>query len=186
MGTYYRYVNFTLGEFVSLSDLRDGGDKENAAMYCAPALAHLLVSPDTSGDGYRGRWRSYDADQPAHDVRIVTDSAFDFYDMEEGGVAWARDPFLNITPGLLQSMRAAWPWITVDYQPAVHDVKLSTHVVKHGIYKLLDSVSATCKCGWGIGLIHGDHREETLVCIISNHVGSRSIRPAGSKKQDSE
>jgi len=173
MGTYYRYVNFTLCEFVSLSDLRDGGDKENAAMYCAPALAHLLVSPDTCGDGYRGRWRSYGADQPAHDVRIVTDGAFDFYDMQEGGVPWAREPFLNITPGLLQSMRAAWPGITEDYRPAVHDVRLSTHVVKDGLYKLLDSVSATCKCGWGIGLIHGDHREETLVRVVSAHVSSK-------------
>jgi len=173
MGTYYRYVNFTLGEFVSLSDLRDGGDKENAAIVCAPALAHLIVRPHLCGDGYRGRWCSFGADQPAYDVRIVTDGDFDFYEMEEGGVSWAKEPFLNITPGLLQSLREVWPGIIEDYRPRVHDVRLLTHVKMNGTYKLIDTVSASCKCGWRVGLIHGENREATLVRIVSDHVSAK-------------
>lgn len=51
MGTYYRYVNYSREEFVCLSHLRDIGDKENAALCCAPALAWLIVQPRTCGDG---------------------------------------------------------------------------------------------------------------------------------------
>jgi hypothetical protein len=169
MGTYYRYVNFTLHEFVGLSDLRDGGDKENAVLYCAPALAWLFVQPHTCGDGYRGRWRPYVSAVPAHDVRIVSDGEYDFYDMEEDG-------FLNITAGLLQSMRAERPAFVEDYQPRLHDVQLTTHLVENGSYTLLDAVSATCKCGWKIGPIHGDHRDETLIQIVSGHLSSAKER----------
>jgi hypothetical protein len=169
MGTYYRYVNYTRREFVSLSDLRDGGDKENAVLYCGPALAWLLVWPHTCGDGYRGRWRSRAESAPAHDVRIVSDGSFDFTDMADEG-------FLNITPGLLQSMRTLCPGFVEDYQPRAHDVGLLTHIVKNGSYSLLDAVSASCKCGWKVGPIQGDHRLETLAQIISDHLGSRETR----------
>jgi hypothetical protein len=172
MGTYYRYVNFTRHEFVSLSDLRDGGDKENAVLYCAPALAWLIVSPRTCGDGYRGRWSSY-ADVPSHDIRIVSDASHDFYDMEEGGTPTFPESLLNITPGLLQSLRTEYPAFVENYQPAVHDVGLLTHLAKSGVYELLPAVSASCKCGWKTGPIHGDHRDETLVRIVSDHVNSK-------------
>jgi hypothetical protein len=173
MGTYYRYVNYTRREFVSLSDLRDGGDKENAVLYCAPALAWLIVQPHTCGDDYRGRWRSYASTAPAHDVRIVSDASHDFYDMEEGDTESFPEGFLNITPGLLQSLRTEYPAFVADYQPRVHDVGLLVHLVKNGTYKLLDEVSASCKCGWKVGPIHGDHRDETLVRIVSDHVNSK-------------
>jgi|SRR6267378_638519 len=98
MGVYYCYVNYTRKEFVNLPDLRDGGSSENAALYCAPALAWLLVWPHVCGDGYWGRWAPGGRHGVADDVRIVTDSVHDFGDMEDAG-------FLNVTPGLLQSMR---------------------------------------------------------------------------------
>jgi hypothetical protein len=175
MGTYYRYVNFTRREFISLSDLRDGGDKENAVLYCAPAFAWLLVVPYTCGDGYRGRWRSYESAAPAHDIRIVSDASHDFYDMEAGGTSSFPAAFLNITPGLLQSLRATQPGLVKDYQPRPHDVGLSLHLVKDGVYTLLDAVSASCKCGWKVGPIHGDHRDETLVRIVSDHINSEKM-----------
>ena len=99
MGTYYRYVNYTRREFVDLSDLRDGGDKENAALYCGRALVWLLLWP-RAGDPYRGRWNPLV--KGADDIRIVSDGAHDFADMNDDG-------FLNISPGLLQSMRSAVP-----------------------------------------------------------------------------
>lgn len=173
MGTYYRYVNFTRREFVSLSDLRDGGDKENAVLYCGPALLWLLVYPHTCGDGYRGRWRSWMTDHPAHDVRVISDATHDFYEMEEGGTSRMPDRFLNITPGLLQSLRAAYPGITSDYEPHPHDVQLSTHANANGLYTPLEAVSANCKCGWKVGPIHGEHRDETLLQIVSDHVNQK-------------
>lgn len=179
MGVYYRYANFTRREFVSLSDLRDGGDKENAALYCAPVLAWLIVYPHTCGDGYRGRWRPYESTTPADDVRIVTDSIYDFCDMEEGGTQSFPEGFLNITPGLLQSLRAAYPGIVEDFQPCRHDVGLLTHLVKNGSYALRDAVSASCKCGWKVGPIHGDHRDETLLRIVSDHVNSDHAKTEG-------
>lgn len=165
MGVYYRYVNFTRREFVDLSDLRDGGDKENAVLYCAPALAWLIVQPHTCGDGFRGRWRSYAPANPAQDVRIASDATYDFYDMEEDG-------FLNITPGLLQSLRTACPAFVEDYQPRRHDVDLQIHRVENGSYTLLDAVAASCKCGWKVGPIHGDNRDETLLQVVSSHLNS--------------
>jgi len=160
MGTYYRYVNYTRKEFVRLSDLRDGGDKENAVLYCAPALAWLLVWPHTCGDGYRGRWQS---EVHADDVRIVGDGAVDFATMDE--------EFLNITPGLLQSMREQIPAFVEDYQPRGHDVRLVQRVADGNAgWDLADPVSASCKCGWKVGPIYGESREHVLELAVSAHV----------------
>ena len=174
MGTYYRYVNYTREEFVSLSDLRDGGNKENAALYCAPALAWLLIWPHVCGDGYRGRWApkiisarkfgSIDRKEQADDVRIVTDAVYDFPDMEDAG-------FLNITPGLLQSMRTQIPSFVQDYQPRVHDLQLVQRVQRPvASYELANPVSATCKCGWKTGPIYGKNREHMLELAVASHV----------------
>lgn len=166
MGTYYRYVNYTRKEFIGLSDLRDGGDKENAALYCAPALAWLLVWPHVCGDGYRGRWapRRVAGVGHADDVRIVTDAVHDFLDMEDAA-------FLNITPGLLQSMRTQVPAFVEDYQPRIHDVQLVQRIEKPGArYELADPVSATCKCGWKTGPIYGESREHVLELTVAAHV----------------
>ena len=184
MGTYYRYVNFTRGEFVSLSDLRDGGDKENAVLYCAPAIAWLLIPAHYSGDGYRGRWRSYASDDPAHDVRVVSDASHDFCGMEDGGTRTFPEGFVNITPGLLQSLRRECQAIVQDYQPRLHDVALTTHLRESGRYTLLEEVSAACKCGWKVGPIHGNNRDETLLRIVSDHVSSRrETRPQRAPEQ---
>lgn len=48
MGTYWHYVCDQEKEYISLSDLRDGGDKENAVIYCGEILAYIM--------GPRGRW----------------------------------------------------------------------------------------------------------------------------------
>jgi len=165
MGAYYRYVNYTRGEFVCLSDLRGGGDKENAALYCAPALAWLLVWAHACGDGYRGRWAPQGITEVsrADDVRIVTDGTVDFADMD--------DTFLNITPGLLQSMRTQAPGFVQDYQPRFHDMRLVQRVEKPiAIYELADPVSATCKCGWKTGPIYGASREHVLELAVAAHV----------------
>jgi hypothetical protein len=98
-------------------------------------------------------------------VRIASDSTFDFYDLEEDG-------FLNITPGLLQSLRTECPSFVEDYHPRLHDVALVTHLAKNGSYALLDAVAASCKCGWKAGPIHGDHRDETLLQVVSSHLNS--------------
>lgn len=169
MGTYYRYVNYTRKEFVSLSSLRDGGDKENAVLYCAPALTWLLVWPHLRGDGYRGRWARRHATGVsevvcADDVRIVSDGEHNFTDMVD-------EAFLNITPGLLQSMRVQVPAFVEDYQPRIHDVQLVQRVEKPiARYELADPVSATCKCGWKTGPIYGDSREHVLELTVANHV----------------
>ena len=161
MGTYYRYVNYTRREFVGLSDLRDGGDKENAVLYCAPALAWLLVWPHTCGDGYRGRWASQS--EAGDDVRIVGDGAVDFSGMD--------DTFLNITPGLLQSMRDQIPEFVEDYQPQRHDVRLVQRIKDDlASYKLADPVSAACKCGWKVVPLYGKGRERVLELAVSAHV----------------
>jgi len=164
VGSYYRYVNYTRREFVGLSDLRNGGDKENAALYCAPALAWLLVWPHECGDGYRGRWAPRYVDGAADDVRIVTDGAHNFLDMDDAG-------FLNITPGLLASMRAGVPAFVADYQPRVHDVQLIQRVPEPvASYRLSDPVSASCRCGWKTGPIYGESREHVLELAVSHHV----------------
>ena len=188
MGTYYRYVNYTRKEFVSLSDLRNGGDKENAALYCGPALIYLLRWPYTCGDGYRGRWYSRPKSVSLYtgkitgkiapvdrvqvntneDIRIVTDGEVDFFDMHE------EDLFLNITPGLLQSLRENEPGFVemFDYgKTRIHDVTIVTHEKRPTwTHTLLDKVSASCKCGWKVGPIFGDNRCETLTRIVSDHV----------------
>jgi hypothetical protein len=159
MGVYYRYVNFTRREFVGLSDLRDGGDKENAVVYCGPAIAWLIMPPRI-GDDFRGRW-AY-ARYTVQDIRVVSDGEHDFGEMDEDG-------FLNITPGLLQSFRMAWPEIAADYQPRIHDVQLS---LRANGSSLLDAVSAACKCGWKVGPLYGQNRDATLVQIVSDHVNA--------------
>lgn len=175
MGAYYRYVNYTRKEFVSLSGLRSGGDKENAALYCAPALAYLMLWPYTCGDGYRGRWYSrLDRTGDNDVIHIVTDGEFDFLDMDDGGTRRFPDSFLNITPGLLQSLRENEPGFVemFDFKtPRIHDVTLVTHEKSPTwTHTLLDKVSASCKCGWKVGPIFGDNRCETLTRIVSDHV----------------
>ena len=178
MGTYYRYVNYTREEFVCLSHLRDGGDKDNAVLYCAPALTWLLVS--ARGDGYRGRWapQYVGGVKCADDVRIIGDGTVDFHDMNE--------TFLNITPGLLQSMRSQIPALVRDYQPKIHDVQLVQRVAKPvAIFELADPVSASCRCGWRTGPIFGVSREHVLELTVAAHVndGSLSSLKAGNKSK---
>lgn len=166
MGTYYRYVNYTRKEFVSLSDLREGGDKADAVLYCSRALAWLLLGTHAYGDGYRGRWASEQAagdlaaGEAGDNVRIVGDY-IDFGSMDE--------TFLNITPGLLQSMREHIPEFVEDYHPVDHDVRLVQRVGSP-LYKLADPVSASCKCGWKVGPIYGESREHVLELAVSAHV----------------
>ncbi len=69
MGTYWQYVNHTKRECVSLSHLRDGGDKWGAALTCAPALVYLLGT-QSYGYDFEGRWRT-------DKVEIVADGAQD-------------------------------------------------------------------------------------------------------------
>lgn len=178
MGTYYRYVNYTRQEFVSLSGLRAGGDKENAVLYCAPALLYLIAHRHALGDGYRGRWAPVDQrpERPGRppggvaasrstsdDVRVVSDAVYDFCDMDE--------EFLNITPGVLQSMRAQLPAFVEDYQPRIHDVTLVQRVMVPVFrYELAECVSATCKCGWRTGPFRGEGRETILEHAVGAHV----------------
>lgn len=172
MGTYYRYVNYTREEFVHLSNLRDGGDRENAALYCAPALAWLIIWPHTCGDGYRGRWARQRGSGAARsdDVRIVGDGVVDFADMD--------DAFLNITPGLLQSMRDQVPELVEDYQPRFHDVQLVQRIKRPvARYELADPVSAACKCGWKAGPIYGESREHVLELTVAAHVNGGTWTP---------
>jgi len=179
MGIYYRYANFTLKEYVSLSDLRDGGDKRNAVIHCAPALAWLISDSYNCDDGYHGRWRPQDsAPRAGHwlravqsappDMRIISDNEYDWYDLDHD------QGFLNISPGLLHSMRTQCPGVVEDWKPRVHDVDLSIHHISPSgaTLELLDAVSASCKCGWKVGPIYGDNREETLTRIVSNHVSN--------------
>lgn len=172
MGTYYRYVNFTLCEFVRLHELAGGGNKEDAALALAPALAWLLVWPSTCGDGYRGRW-SHRNEAPVrgapHDVRIVTDGEVDFsaFDIDRG--------YLDITPGLLQSMREQVPGLVADWHPREHDVRLTQRVydTRRLIHVLADPCRAVCSwCGWDSGEIRGParDRERILERVVSNHV----------------
>ncbi len=101
MGTHYRYVNYTRKEYLSLSDLRDGGDKVSALIYCSAALAWLLMPGWMRGDGYCGRWAPVletrsrqDVDHKltvANDIRVVPDYD-DWHHLEE---------FVNISPGVL-------------------------------------------------------------------------------------
>lgn len=165
MGTYYRYVNYTRREFVDLSDLRDGGDKESAALYCGPALVWLLLWP-SSRDPYRGRW--YPRVEGPEDIRIVTDGAHDFPDM--------NDEFLNISPGLLQSMRSAVPGMVADYHPRLHDVTLvqrTPHPQHPHSMQVANPASATCSCGWQTGPIAVDdeaERDRVLERVVASHV----------------
>jgi hypothetical protein len=181
MGTYYRYVNYTREEFVCLSDLRDGGDTENAVLYCAPALAWLIVWPHTCGDGYRGRWapQREAGVERSDDVRIVGDGAVDFADMD--------DTFLNITPGLLQSMRDQVPGFVEDYQPRFHDVQLVQRTRSLSpSYELADPVSAACKCGWRMGPIYGESREHVLEWTVAAHVNDGTMSAGSGNKQVNE
>jgi len=173
MGTYYRYVNFTRQEFVQPHGLDGAGDKEGPALSLAPALAWLLVWPHTCGDGYRGRWShrrdlSVRGDRAADDVRIITDSEVDFSALD------VDEDYLDITPGLLQSMREQVPGIVRDWRPRSHDVRLTQRVRddRRAIYVLADPCRAVCSCGWDSGEIRGqaDDRERILERVTSNHV----------------
>lgn len=93
MGTYYRFVNYTRREYVTLSRLRDGGDKENAVHHCADALTWLMFpcrSLDDTDRTCRGRWNrdarqttDYPIEGPiyvmtgADVIAIVADHTFD-------------------------------------------------------------------------------------------------------------
>ena len=170
MGTYYRYVNYTRKEYVGLSDLQDVGNKEMALVWCAPALAWLMMPQWMRGDGYCGRWAPdghFEMDSEparAHDIRVVPD-----YD------GWDHlDDFVNISPGVLQSMRGNSRTGVEDWKPRCHDVQLVQRVRIEGAlaerWELADKVSATCKCGWKVGPIFGDNREHVLELAVSEHV----------------
>lgn len=90
MGVYWHYLNDAKKEYVSLSDLRDGGDKENAAIYCSEALAFLMIGPPYR-ETCHGRW---------HDdhVKIEADYSRCTSDLDERG-------YSNISGILLQDLR---------------------------------------------------------------------------------
>lgn len=163
MGTYYRYVNYTRREYVGLSDLQNCGDKAMALVWCAPALAWLMMPMWMRGDGYCGRWApdgdfQWDsAHAKAHDIRFVPD-----YDDWEH-----MDGFINVAPGVLQSMRDRN--VNEDWFPQDHQIKLVQRVDK----EVPDKVSATCKCGWKVGPIAGPRREHALEMLVSNHIEGR-------------
>lgn len=105
MGIYYSYVNHDKREFVVLSDLRRGGDKVNAALVCAPALAYLLLP--YSMDEYRGRWAG-------DRVEIVADTQMESRWTSVG--RWHHDNLMlcdeygyrNISKELLCEMQPEW------------------------------------------------------------------------------
>lgn len=95
----------------------------------------------------------------------------DFDDMNE--------TFLNVTPGLLQSMRDEVPELVKDYQPRFHDVQLVQRIKRPvEIYELSDPVSATCKCGWRTGPIYGESRERVLELTVAAHVNGSAMNEA--------
>lgn len=174
MGTYYRYINFTREEFVSLCHLRDDGDKEGAALRCGSALVWLLLWPHSCGDGYRGRWshqpggRRWPHGGRSDDVRVVGDGEVSFEAIE--------DDFVDITPGVLQSMREQAPALVADFAPRTHDLRIVQRVYspERHIHLVADPCSATCRCGWSSGLISGplsgEEREHLLERAISRHL----------------
>jgi hypothetical protein len=88
----------------------------------------------------------------------------DFGDMDDAG-------FLNITPGLLQSMRTEIPEFVKEYRPRTHEVQLVQRMRgAAGLYRVSDTVSATCRCGWKTGPIFGEAREHVLELAVSEHV----------------
>ncbi len=165
MGTYWRYVNYTRREFFCPLGLHSIGSKESAVLRCAPALAWLLMSEHVLGDGYRGRWRPT-RDRGAEDVRITSDGERDFSFLDE--------EFLNITPGLLQSMRLQVPEIVEGWQPSCHDIQLVQRVrrTEDGVgFARANPMSASCKCGWRYEAFHDDDdsRESMLELAVSHH-----------------
>lgn len=82
MGTYYVYCNHTRKEFVTLSDLRDGGDKLNAVYYCAEALIYLMDPCANWQDKYRGRWHKQPTEECPR-IEVLPDCETDTYDLEE-------------------------------------------------------------------------------------------------------
>lgn len=168
MGTYYRFVNFTKKEFVELTGLQDGGSGESAVLRCSPALAWLLLW--SNGDEYRGRWRPTKTvihlprSGQDSDIQIASDSVYDFSEIEED--------FLNITPGLLQSMRREYldASDSAEWRPRLHDVDLIQRVRSGGGFVLAPQCSAICACGWRVGPIVGHDREHVLERCVADHV----------------
>lgn len=113
MGTLYRYVNHTRKEFVSLSDIRDGGDKDNAAVWCGGVLAYLMLPDRRWGSrvmkdsvGLFGGQR-FSRDRTLHDtqaVALVSDSDMDFDDMER------RHGYTDVTVQVVEEMKRDGFW----------------------------------------------------------------------------
>jgi hypothetical protein len=84
---------------------------------------------------------------------------------------WRATPDIEVTPGLLQSMRDQIPAFVEDYQPRRHDVRLVQRIPDDlASYKLADTTSASCTCGWKVGPIYGESREHVLELAVSAHV----------------
>jgi len=124
MGTYYKYVNHTRREYVDLSDLRGGGDKMNAVLWCGSVLGYLLMPGEGElrygrPDCYKGRWHSsnvgesmaYQMPLPAGASPQVVNVEADYEDWwSEIDPAYAAGsnvsvPYTNITDALLAEMR---------------------------------------------------------------------------------
>lgn len=166
MAIHYRYVNYTRQEYARLSDLGDWGDGHHALLGASRALAWLMMPDWANGDGYCGRWRSLGVGlEGAHNIRFVAG-----YDLFEH-----MDEFVNVSPGLLQSMRASGACADAGWRPPVHDVALAQRVPATGIagFRLVDAVSATCTCGWVLRPIRGHDRESTLERAVSRHVAAQ-------------
>lgn len=130
MGVYYKYVNHTLHEYVDLSDLREGGDKKNAVLWCGAVLGYLLMP----GNGeikyrhtgqraaYQGRWHSSDVAEHlaygralapgavVHVVNVEADWGDWWHDIEPDHNAASAGTgailYANITQGVLEEMRS--------------------------------------------------------------------------------
>jgi hypothetical protein len=106
------------------------------------------------------------------DVQIVPGTRHSFDDMQED------HEFLNITPGLLSSMRR-WhdqrgiPAVR-EWSPWPHDVEVDT--TAWGIASdAPDELSATCSCGWAPLPIRGDDRVARIEIAMSDHVNGGTL-----------
>lgn len=175
MGTYFHFVNHQLREIVTLSNLRDGGDKDNAVEVCSPALTWLMAPWWMGGDdGYCGRWhygrRPVGAGREWSDIRIETDAEHDPFDLLDYGTHGTS--YVDITPGLRQSMIVGeWAVETWSPPPRTHVLNIEGKVfdVQMG-WVLPDVLVATCSCGWKSGHLHGDNRVATLELMMSSHI----------------
>jgi len=125
MGTYYKYVNHTRREYVDLSDLRGGGDKMNAVLWCGAVLGYLLMPGNGElqydrPDCYQGRWHSSDVGGPmAYQKPLPATASPQVVNVEADYEDWWMDiepkhhvggssvvvPYTNITAGVLTEMR---------------------------------------------------------------------------------